>query len=521
MQPLGGSTASAISSSSAAAVSNQSAAASISDQSNSGVKVRWKTSARITANQPATGATNQAAPVTGATNGSSLAARTFEANKERPAATVNRVQQVSAQATSYSSGNAATQSNPLRSGASVSSNNHQVAQASTFVPRGNSPVVRSAVQPAAFQDPAGNAIAPPNLDAPGAVPNLGAPPALNQQGNFPPNNFPPAPGQDALETPEAAPVPPVAPVVPDEFPQAPRRTPEQDQSPAAPMPGNGNDLRAPSLNLDNANPPSEDPTNPFKNRGQDDLASPSDRESERRARELERKRVEPDASANCESFRDKLRNASIQKINLNSAPRYGQGMYDDPEKAEKQRLDFASSSEVREWCDRRGRNLVTGRLIDLVNEQVVLDCNGVRREIPLRDLCDVDLAYVGKVWHLPISCGSGPEEAPGRSFVPSAVQWKASGLCHKPLYFEEVQLERYGHEVGPVLQPLISTAHFFGNIAVLPYKMGIHPPHECQYSLGYYRPGDCAPYMLPPVPISLRGAAAQAGAVVGGAALLP
>ena len=60
-----------------------------------------------------------------------------------------------------------------------------------------------------------------------------------------------------------------------------------------------------------------------------------------------------------------------------------------------------------------------------------------------------------------------------------------------------------------------------GYIAVLPYKMGIHPPNECQYSLGYYRPGNCAPYMLPPIPWSLRGAAAQAGFVTGAAGLIP
>jgi hypothetical protein len=61
-------------------------------------------------------------------------------------------------------------------------------------------------------------------------------------------------------------------------------------------------------------------------------------------------------------------------------------------------------------------------------------------------------------------------------------------LCHKPLYFEEVQLERYGHTAGPVRQPFISGAHFFVNLAALPYKMAINPPHECQYALGYYRP---------------------------------
>ena len=255
--------------------------------------------------------------------------------------------------------------------------------------------------------------------------------------------------------------------------------------------------------------------------------SPSDRDDagqtgvEAEFDQIGRRRTKIDASASCETFRDTLRNASLSKVNLNSAPRYGQGLGVDADEAEKMRADFAATSEVRQWCDREGRTLFEGRMVDLRNEQVVLDINGIVREVPLRDLCDVDLAYIGKAWNLPVSCGSGTEVVPGRGFVPSAMQWKASGLCHKPLYFEEVQLERYGHEIGPLLQPVVSTVHFFGNIAVLPYKMGIHPPHECQYALGYYRPGDCAPYMLPPIPISLRGAAVQAGAVVGASALIP
>ncbi len=133
------------------------------------------------------------------------------------------------------------------------------------------------------------------------------------------------------------------------------------------MPNGDNELRG--------LPKDDDPTSPFKNRGQDDLVSPSDRDSARRSQELEKKSL-PDSSANCEAFRDKLRKSSITQINLNAAPRYGQGMNDDPEKAEKLRLDFAASSEVRQWCDRHGRTVVEGRMIDLVNEQVVLDING-------------------------------------------------------------------------------------------------------------------------------------------------
>ena len=72
-----------------------------------------------------------------------------------------------------------------------------------------------------------------------------------------------------------------------------------------------------------------------------------------------------------------------------------------------------------------------------------------------------------------------------------------------------------------LVQPVLSGAHFFTSIAFLPYKMGINPPHECQYALGYYRPGNCAPWLVPPVPLSLRGAAVQAGAVAGVSAIIP
>ena len=38
-----------------------------------------------------------------------------------------------------------------------------------------------------------------------------------------------------------------------------------------------------------------------------------------------------------------------------------------------------------------------------------------------------------------------------------------------PLYFEDPQLERYGHSFPPCCQPLISGAHFFTRLPILPY----------------------------------------------------
>ncbi|MDO5554961.1 MAG: hypothetical protein Q4G68_14490 [Planctomycetia bacterium] len=115
-----------------------------------------------------------------------------------------------------------------------------------------------------------------------------------------------------------------------------------------------------------------------------------------------------------------------------------------------------------------------------------------------------------------------PEEVYSRKApTPITFTWKASCLCYKPLYFEDVQLERYGHTANPLLQPVISRARFWLTIPVLPYLMGVNPPNECIYDLGYYRPGSCAPHMLNPVPVSLRAGLIQAGATVGFVYLIP
>ena len=121
----------------------------------------------------------------------------------------------------------------------------------------------------------------------------------------------------------------------------------------------------------------------------------------------------------------------------------------------------------------------------------------------------------------PFECtGANPQFIP-RSWAQVTYQWKASAMCHKPLYFEQVQLERYGHSWGPCLQPIMSGAHFFATIPILPYKIGLQTPNECVYTLGHYRPGSCAPYMISPPGFTWRAAAFQAGAVTGAAVVVP
>lgn len=115
----------------------------------------------------------------------------------------------------------------------------------------------------------------------------------------------------------------------------------------------------------------------------------------------------------------------------------------------------------------------------------------------------------------PYECTLGSSQLEPRVWPQITYTWKASALCHKPLYFEQVQLERYGHTTLPDVQPLVSGAHFFGSVAILPYKMGLETPNECIYALGHYRPGSCAPYYIEALPFTWRAAAFQAGAVTG------
>ena len=122
---------------------------------------------------------------------------------------------------------------------------------------------------------------------------------------------------------------------------------------------------------------------------------------------------------------------------------------------------------------------------------------------------------------MPHDCPLGEAVFQPRAFAPLTYTWTASGLCHKPLYFEDVQLERYGHTWGPWLQPFMSGADFFLTVPILPYKMGLEPPNECLYTLGYYRPGNCAPYLIDPLPLSVRAAFFEATAWTVGAVIIP
>ena len=100
-----------------------------------------------------------------------------------------------------------------------------------------------------------------------------------------------------------------------------------------------------------------------------------------------------------------------------------------------------------------------------------------------------------------------------REMTPQNFGWEPTNNFSQPLYFEDPALERYGHHV-PYWQPFWSTAQFSGQLALLPYQMALHHPRKKMYNLGWYTPGDYAPYHLYQIPGNRKAAAAQGAAIL-------
>lgn len=118
------------------------------------------------------------------------------------------------------------------------------------------------------------------------------------------------------------------------------------------------------------------------------------------------------------------------------------------------------------------------------------------------------------------------ECAISRGWPLTSYQWQASCFCHNPLYFEEINLERYGYGCPYgcpcCVQPFISAAHFFATVPALPYKMAANCPGECNYTLGHYRPGSCPPWRYHCcAPVSCLGATSEAFVLTGMIFLIP
>lgn len=111
---------------------------------------------------------------------------------------------------------------------------------------------------------------------------------------------------------------------------------------------------------------------------------------------------------------------------------------------------------------------------------------------PLRDI-SFDVRVSGQAPpNVAVPSGGSVQTVGGREvqrgFADTIYFWQASNMVHRPLYYEQRYVERYGANFGP-MQPIASGVQFAADTALLPAKMLVHPPCECVYSLGYGRPG--------------------------------
>lgn len=121
----------------------------------------------------------------------------------------------------------------------------------------------------------------------------------------------------------------------------------------------------------------------------------------------------------------------------------------------------------------------------------------------------------GTVPNCPEELVLSTEQYKGRAFPDRVFAWEASNLHYNPLYFEDTDLERYGHTYPFLIQPFASVGQFGAQLVGLPYQMTIDPVHERIYPLGYYQPGDAAPYLHYQIPWNTKAALVEGGVLTG------
>ena len=87
------------------------------------------------------------------------------------------------------------------------------------------------------------------------------------------------------------------------------------------------------------------------------------------------------------------------------------------------------------------------------SQVIVLDENGQDIAIPYFRLGDDELCFLNAWWGTPPECRLGDDAVVSRNWQSTTFTWKASALCHKPLYFEEEQLERLDIQRAPFGNP--------------------------------------------------------------------
>jgi hypothetical protein len=100
-----------------------------------------------------------------------------------------------------------------------------------------------------------------------------------------------------------------------------------------------------------------------------------------------------------------------------------------------------------------------------------------------------------------------------RRWTPMTEQVEPGYVWHRRLLSEQINSARYGWDMG-ILQPAISAAHFYADVATFPYHLAQDPWRYGDTSAGKCLPGDPVPLLLYPPQPSASGTAGEAAALV-------
>ncbi len=112
------------------------------------------------------------------------------------------------------------------------------------------------------------------------------------------------------------------------------------------------------------------------------------------------------------------------------------------------------------------------------------------------------------------------EEFAIRQWEPLTEMVEPPYVCYRRLYFEQINSERYGWDLG-LGHPLLSAGVFFWDVAWLPYHAFTEPFRRYECNAGYCLPGDPVPLLLYPPELNLPGALAEAAVIGLGFAIFP
>jgi len=108
----------------------------------------------------------------------------------------------------------------------------------------------------------------------------------------------------------------------------------------------------------------------------------------------------------------------------------------------------------------------------------------------------------------------------GRRFYPTRLEVAPYYVCHGRLYFQQLNFERYGWDLG-AFAPLISGLTFLWDFVTWPYALLAEPCRWFDYNTGWCLPGDPVPLLLYPLQISATGFVAEVGTILTLVAIFP